>query len=96
MAETPLTLDEALAPANTNDQGQAVFDIPLDRFREGTYRLDFFVEGFDPAGGRSVSAHNGTLISPLPHLVGFKSDGDLGFIHAGGERKWIGSPSTPT
>ncbi|WP_155317283.1 alpha-2-macroglobulin [Desulfosarcina alkanivorans] len=90
-AEKPLRLDETLAPAVTDADGLARFAIPLDRFREGTYQLDVFVEGFDPGGGRSVSAHNRTMISPLPHLVGFKSDGDLGFIHAGSDRRvdWI-------
>ena len=92
----PLRLDEALAPAVTDADGLARFDIPLNRFREGTYQLDFFVEGFDPAGGRSVSARNRTMISPSPHLVGFKGDGDLTFIHAGSDRRvdWIAV--TPT
>ena len=92
----PLRLDEALAPAVSDADGLAHFDIPLNRFREGTYHLDFFVEGFDPGGGRSVSARNQTIISPLPHLVGFKSDGDLAFIHAGSDHRvdWIAI--TPT
>jgi uncharacterized protein YfaS (alpha-2-macroglobulin family) len=87
----PLRLDEALTPAVTDTDGRVSVDIPLNRFREGTYRLDFFAEGFDPAGGRSVSARNRTLISPSPHLVGFKGDGDLTFIHAGSDRRvdWI-------
>ncbi|BBO90353.1 alpha-2-macroglobulin [Desulfosarcina ovata] len=90
-SRSPLHLNEALAPATTDADGKVVFQIPLDRFREGTYQLSFSAEGFDPAGGRSVSAQNGTLISPLPHLVGFKTDGDLGFIHAGSDRQvaWI-------
>lgn len=87
----PLRIDEALTPAVTDADGMARFDIPLNRFREGTYQLDFYVEGFDPGGGRSVSAQNRTMISPLPHLVGFKSDGDLTFIHAGSDTRvdWI-------
>ena len=88
---TPLHLDEALTPATTGADGRVRFDIPLDRFREGTYQLDFWVQGFDPAGGRSVSAANHAMISPLSQLVGFKSDGDLGFIHEDGKRHvdWI-------
>ncbi len=94
LAETdtpPLHLDETLDPATTDAEGRTRFAIPMDRFRQGTYQLDFFVEGFDPADGRSVSAHNQAMITPLPHLVGFKSDGDLDFIHAGGRRQvtWI-------
>ena len=86
-----LRIDEALPATTTDADGRARFDIPLDRFREGTYQLDVFVDGFDPAGARSVSTHNRTLISPLPHIVGFKSDGDLDFIHAGSHRQvdWI-------
>ncbi len=87
----PLRIDESLEPVATDADGRARFEIPLDRFRQGTYQLDLFVEGFGPGGGRSVTARNRALISPLPHLVGFKSDGDLGFIHAGASRKvdWI-------
>ena len=87
----PLRLEEPLPPMVSDADGLARFQIPLARFREGTYQLDLFVEGFDPGGGRSVSAHNRTLISPLPYLVGMKSDGDLDFIHAGSRRRvdWI-------
>ncbi|MDL2321005.1 alpha-2-macroglobulin [Desulfosarcina sp. OttesenSCG-928-B08] len=78
-----IRLDEALPATETDEAGKAEFEIPLDRFQDGTYQLDFFVEGFDAAGGRGVKTGNSVLISPLSHLVGFKTNGDLGFIHSG-------------
>ncbi len=94
-----LSMDEALAPETTDEQGQVQVTIPLDRFSGGTYQLDFVAEGFDAAGARSVKTANRTLISPLPHLVGVKPDGNLGFIHAGADHhlSWIaiGSDLTP-
>jgi uncharacterized protein YfaS (alpha-2-macroglobulin family) len=44
-----------------------------------------------PPVAAACRPRNRTLISPLPHLVGFKSDGDLDFIHAGSDRRvdWI-------
>ena len=95
----PLRLDEALPAETTDEKGQVQVQIPLDRFRNGTYQLDFTAEGFDAASGRSVAAARRTLISPLPHLVGVKPDGDLGFIHAGADRQvsWsaIGADLSP-
>ena len=59
----------------------------MSAFREGTYRLRLTTEGFDQAGGRSVIASNRALLSPLETIVGFKADGDLGYINAGAERQ---------
>ncbi len=83
----PLRLDEQLPDQRSNADGEAQFDIDLTAFREGTYRLNLVSEGFDQAGGRSVIASNSALISPLDSIVGFKADGDLGFINAGTERR---------
>ncbi|MCP4622260.1 MAG: alpha-2-macroglobulin family protein, partial [bacterium] len=64
----------------TDADGLASFDISLERFFFGSYLLDFSVEGFESGGGRSVSAQNSVLLSPLTYLVGFKSDGKLDYI----------------
>ena len=82
----PLQLREELEAQKTNADGVAVFDIPVDRFDRGTYQLTLFVEGFEPGGGRSVAAMNRALLSPLPALVGYKSDGALEYIHRGAVR----------
>ena len=94
-----LSIDEALSETVTDEEGQVQIPIPLDRFRGGTYRLTFSAEGFDAAGARSVKTVSQALISPLPHLVGVKPDGDLTFIRAGAEREvaWmaIGADLSP-
>ena len=82
----PLQLQEELEAQETNADGVAYFDIPLDRFDRGTYQLNLQIEGFEPGGGRSVSALNRALLSPLKVLVGYKSDGRLGYIHMGATR----------
>ena len=82
----PLSLNEMLKTQNTDADGQAQFSIDLQRFREGTYDLQFIAEGFDQAGGRSVLASNTALVSPLTHIVGYKADGKLGYINANSKR----------
>jgi alpha-2-macroglobulin len=81
-----LHLDEVLEEKITNADGLANFNIDLQRFREGSYKLQFIVEGFDQAGGRSVVATNTVMISPLDHLLGYKADGTLNYINANSKR----------
>ncbi len=82
----PLYLDEELESKLTDADGLANFEIDLQRFREGTYKLQFIAEGFDQAGGRSVVASNSVLISPLEHLIGYKADGALNYINLNSQR----------
>ncbi len=82
----PLSLDEALPEQRTDANGQARYEIDLAKFNNGTYSLEFVVEGFDQAGGRSVKALNSMLISPLDYLVGYKADGNLAYVNANSER----------
>jgi uncharacterized protein YfaS (alpha-2-macroglobulin family) len=81
-----LYVEESLESQETDQDGAALFEIPLDRFDRGTYQLEFQVEGFETGGGRSVTATNTALISPLSVLLGYKSDGDLGYISKDAER----------
>jgi len=71
---------ETLTDITTNEKGEAIFDLNLDRFEKATYQLTFFAEGFEADGGRSVTTQTQTLISPLPYFIGYKADGDLTFI----------------
>lgn len=80
----PLQIEETFAPVKTD--GLSGFDISLERFTQGTYRLDFSVEGFEAGGGRSVSTQNTVLLSPLPYLVGLKSNGPLAYINKDAEQ----------
>ena len=84
--DEPLSLQTSLENKSTDADGIAKFELDLAKFQQGTYRLTLTVNGFDQAGGRSVTASNSTLISPLTTLVGYKQNGDLNYIHADSER----------
>lgn len=64
----------------TNDKGDAEFNLALERFSDGVFSMEFFAEAFEPDGGRSVRGAQTMLIAPLPYVVGWKADGDLGYI----------------
>ena len=73
-----------LGDQQTDPEGAAAFDFDLARFDDATYRLTFDAEGFEAEGGRSVEDLAGTLVSPLPSVVGWRADGSLDWISAGG------------
>jgi uncharacterized protein YfaS (alpha-2-macroglobulin family) len=83
----PKVLTESLNDMQTNEQGQAEFDLKLDRFDQATYQLTLFAEGFEAEGGRSVSTQVSTLVSPLTAFVGYKPDGDLHYIKQNAKRR---------
>ena len=85
-SQKALRLNQELAHKRTDNDGKVKYDIDLSRFKSGTYRTRFLVEGFDQAGGRSVRASNSILTSPLKQLVGYKPDGDLSYISSGSKR----------
>lgn len=80
-----------LPEGKTDANGDAEFDLKLNRFEKATYRLSLLAKVFEPEGGRSVSAETNALVSERPFLVGVKSDGDLGFVSLGSKRvsQWI-------
>ncbi len=71
---------DTLSEVKTNSDGQADFDLNLERFNKATYQLTFSAEGFELASGRSVSTEMTTLVSPLAFMVGYKADSDLNYI----------------
>ncbi|HEY4184728.1 MAG TPA: alpha-2-macroglobulin [Polyangia bacterium] len=79
-------VNETLADATTNDDGIAELDLGLKRFATATYRLGVVAEGFEAEGGRSVVADASAVVSPLPYLLGYKADGELGYMSRGSER----------
>jgi len=79
-------VSETLADATTNDEGVADVDLGLKRFANATYRLNVTVEGFEAEGGRSVVADASAVVSPQPYLLGYKTDGELGYMSRGTER----------
>jgi len=80
------SVSQELADTKTDADGVARFELPLEEYVQGTYRLSINVQGFEEGGGRSVSASSSALLSPLTSLVGFKADGKLSYIHKDGKR----------
>lgn len=75
-----------LGEQKTNAQGQAEFNLGLERFKGGCFQITMTAEGFEADGGRSVRTGKELLVSPLPYVVGYKSDGDLGYIGKDSQR----------
>ena len=78
--------DEQLGEVTTDTDGRANFDMKLERFERGIYRLRFVAEGFEPEGGRSVMADASALVSPAPFLVAYKPDGDFDYLKKDSQR----------
>lgn len=77
------TINKNLKDVYTDKKGLAEIELGLDAYEKGTYRLNLNVEGFEKGNGRSVTAINKALISPLEKLIGYKSDSDLYFLKKG-------------
>lgn len=81
------TFEEFLGTKQTDDNGESSFDIDLAKFEKATYRLNFYVEAFEKASGRSVTSQASLYVSPLNYLIGYKADGSLGYINSNSVRK---------
>lgn len=71
----------------TGDDGDAAFELDLSSYAPATYQVNFYAEGLELGGGRSVSSSASVVVSPRKYLLGFKPDGDTGFIKRDVERK---------
>ncbi len=74
------TYSDELKSGLTNEDGQVVFNLDLQRFEQATFELTFFAEGFAAEGGRSVTTQIKTLVSPLAYVLGYKPSQDLQYI----------------
>ncbi|MBT9458110.1 MAG: alpha-2-macroglobulin [Burkholderiaceae bacterium] len=77
---------DELPAGQTDVNGDAEFDLRLQRFAKATYRLSLLAKVFEPEGGRSVAAETSALVSEQAFLIGVKHDGDLGFVSRGSQR----------
>ena len=97
---SPRSVTIELAEVATGDDGIARLPFDLSQYDNGIYRLRVMAEGFESGGGRGVRAVAGTLMSPAAALVGYKPDGDLGFISRDAERSVrflaVGQDAAPT
>jgi len=78
---------ETLGDAETDDEGTALLPLGLERFERASYRVRFLAEGFEPETGRSVAMDASAIVSPLPYLVAWRTDGELRWIRAGTKRE---------
>lgn len=78
--------NENLPDGRTGDDGEAEFDLNLQRFAPATYRLRFMAQGYEAEGGRSVAAEAAVTVSPLAYLIGYKADGDLHYVGKDSQR----------
>ena len=77
---------ENLEDQTTDDAGKATLNLNLGRFARATYRVSLNAQGFEADGGRGVSGEASQLVSSLPFLVGWKTDGRIDFIPRGSQR----------
>lgn len=77
---------EQLEDTTTDAQGTATLALNLQRFAKATYRVHLVSQGFEADGGRGVTAEAAQLVSSMPYLVGYKPDGELGYLSRNGER----------
>lgn len=69
-----------LGERKTDANGKAEIDLNLERFGNACFRMNLLVEAFEADGGRSVRGGLSALVSPFAHVIGYKPDGDLGYI----------------
>ncbi|KAF0814537.1 putative lipoprotein YfhM [Andreprevotia sp. IGB-42] len=77
---------DQLAPATTDDKGEATLALNLTRFARATYRLHLTARVFEAGSGRGVAAETATLVSSAAFLVGVKADGPLDYVNRGSKR----------
>ncbi len=75
-----------LGEQKTDENGDVIFDLKLERFANACFKMNLLAEGFEASGGRSVRGAASTLVSPFDHVIGYKADGDLNYIGADTER----------
>ncbi len=86
-ARAKRTEEQRLEDTETGEDGNATYDIDLSSYAPATYLVSFYAEGFELGGGRSVSSVTNVVVSPRKYMLGFKADGDLGFVKRDVERK---------
>ncbi|MCC6594081.1 MAG: alpha-2-macroglobulin [Xanthomonadales bacterium] len=79
-------VNEPLSEGETDEAGNAVFDLGLQNYARATYQLSFLARAFEPGSGRSVAAQTGTLVSSNDYLVGIQGEDALYHVQRGAKR----------
>lgn len=69
-----------LGEKKTDDAGEAVFDLGMERFDQSCFQASLLIEAFEPDGGRSVRVGKNFLIAALPYVIGYKPEATLDYL----------------
>jgi uncharacterized protein YfaS (alpha-2-macroglobulin family) len=67
----------------TDENGEASFDIDLSKYSGGTFNLFFHAQVYEAGSGKSVSSFASARVSPYKYLVGYKTDSNLSYLNKG-------------
>jgi len=81
------TYTEKLGTFSTNEEGKVETPVDISQFEQATYNLSLHIEAQEKSSGRSVTTQTSVMVSPLEHLVGWKSDGSLSYIRRNSTRE---------
>lgn len=79
--------EQELPDIETDESGKGVFELDISSFQDGPYGLRLFIDGLEQGGGRGVKTSLGVLTAETDYLVGWKADGDLGYVHKNAARR---------
>ncbi len=74
-----------LGERQTGTDGAARFPLPAEAWSDASCRLEVTAQGFEPGGGRGVTARASVMVSPLEYVLGWKSSSQLDWLLQGGE-----------
>ena len=69
--------EKELAETRTDAEGNAVISLPSEFALANSSSYTVELRGFEPGGGRSVTAAARSVLSPRKYLVGYKTDGNI-------------------
>ena len=80
---TPRTVEYDLVDATTDGKGEATLKLNIDQQEKQTYSLNLQTRGFEAGSGRGVTAYTTAMVSPMPYVVGYKTDARLDYLKKG-------------
>ncbi len=83
----PRQVDYDLPDLTTDAEGMAEFNLNLEEQKAGSYAVSVELRGFEANSGRGVTAYDSILISPMAYAVGYKADGNIGWLRKGRKAK---------
>lgn len=74
------SFEQTLQDLNTDQNGQATFNLNLEKYASSSYALYFLAKVYEPDSGRNVSDSNHIIVSSNDWMIGYKSIDDLSNI----------------